>query len=126
MPEAGREAHRTCVCPWRMLEGAARRAKRESLAERISLHLPTDSGWVLPEHYDFVLAFWMLHEVPDRKGLLETLRTVVKRRGHFLVVEPRLHVGERQWERFLALADAVGFHSREARAVRFSRAVLLQ
>jgi ubiquinone/menaquinone biosynthesis C-methylase UbiE len=110
----------------RMLQGAARRAQREGLAERISLRRPTDSGWVLPEHYDFVLAFWMLHEVPDQKGLLGTCRRVLKGSGQFLLVEPRLHVGERQWERSLTLADGVGFHSQETRAVRFSRAALLR
>ena len=108
-----------------MLEGAARRARREGLADRISFYLPTDTKWVMPGHYDFILAFWMLHEVSDRQGLLLTLRKVLKPGGRFLLVEPKVHVGERFWEKSLALADAAGFHSREPAAVRFSRAALL-
>jgi ubiquinone/menaquinone biosynthesis C-methylase UbiE len=187
MAEVGRDASRTCVCPWwlmylfdhsvralfqpaapviaslvtegqscldvgcgmgyftvplarlvgpaghvtavdiqpRMLDGAGRRLKREGLADRVSLRVPTDSDWVLAEHYDFILAFWMLHEVSDRRRLLETLRNVLKRGGQLLLVEPRLHVGERLWEESLRLAVTVGFHSRETRSVRFSRAALL-
>jgi ubiquinone/menaquinone biosynthesis C-methylase UbiE len=108
-----------------MLQGAARRASREGLADRISFCLPTDTKWVMPGHYDFILAFWMLHEVSDRKGLLETLRNVLKPGGRFLLVEPKGHVGERLWQKSLILADAAGFHSREPAAVRFSRAALL-
>jgi len=110
----------------RMLQGGARRLEREGLADRVSLYLATQSDWVRPEHYDFILAFWMLHEVPDRQGFLATLRQVLKPRGHFLLVEPRIHVGERLWRESLALAEAVGFHSRETRPVRFSRAALLR
>jgi ubiquinone/menaquinone biosynthesis C-methylase UbiE len=187
MAEAGREAHRSCVCPWwlmkffdhrvrglfqptapvvgslvapgnlcldmgcgmgyftvpmallagptghvtavdlqsKMLEGAAQRAKREGLVDRISLRLATDSDWVVPERYDFILAFWMLHEVPDRKGLLETFRKVLKVSGRFLLVEPKLHVSEPAWEESMALADGVGFHLRQMRPVKFSRAALM-
>jgi len=110
----------------RMLEGAARWARREGVTDHISFRLSRDPQWVLPEHYDFILAFWMLHEVPDRKGLLDTLRRVLKRGGQCLLVEPRLHVGEGRWKQSLAAAEAVGFHSREPRDVRFSRAALLQ
>ncbi|MGE0455963.1 MAG: methyltransferase domain-containing protein [Vicinamibacteria bacterium] len=87
--------------------------------------MATDSDWVLPEHYDFILAFWMLHEVPAQKGLLETLRKVLKAGGRFLLVEPKVHVSERAWEESLALADRVGFHSCQMPPVKFSRAALL-
>jgi ubiquinone/menaquinone biosynthesis C-methylase UbiE len=110
----------------RMLEGGARRLEREGLGDRVSLHLAAQSDWVRPEHYDFILAFWMLHEVPDRKGFLATLRQVLKPSGRFLLAEPRIHVGERLWKESLALADAVGFHAQETRPVRFSRAAVLR
>jgi ubiquinone/menaquinone biosynthesis C-methylase UbiE len=109
----------------RMLEGAARRAKRQGLADRITLHLAGDADWVVPERYDSILAFWMLHEVPDRKGLLETLRRVMKASGRFLLVEPKVHVSESDWEQSLAVADEVGFHSQEIVPVKFSRAALM-
>ena len=125
--QAGPTGHVTGVDIQRqMLEGAARRAKREGLADRISLRLSTDSTWMLPEHYDFIMAFWMLHEVPDRKGLLETLRKVLKASGRFLLVEPKLHVSAGGWEESLALAEAAGFRRRQEHPARFSRAAVMQ
>ncbi|MBZ5553187.1 MAG: class I SAM-dependent methyltransferase [Acidobacteriia bacterium] len=109
-----------------MLQGAARRAQREGVVDRISLRLSTDSDWPIPQHYDFILAFWMLHEVPDQKCFLGTLRKILKTTGSFLLVEPRLHVRERQWEESLALAEAVGFRSRAPQSVKFSRAAILR
>jgi ubiquinone/menaquinone biosynthesis C-methylase UbiE len=109
-----------------MLEGAARRLTREGFADRISLLLTTDSAWVVPQHYDFILAFWMLHEVPDRRSLLETLKQVLKPSGVFLLVEPKVHVSADSWMESLALAEQVGFRRRETQAVRFSRAALMQ
>jgi ubiquinone/menaquinone biosynthesis C-methylase UbiE len=124
--QAGPTGHVTGVdIQGQMLEGAARRAKREGLADRISLRLSTDAAWMLPEHYDFILAFWMLHEVPDRKGLLETLRKALKASGRFLLVEPKLHVTARGWEDSLALAEAAGFRRTQEHPVRFSRAAVM-
>lgn len=110
----------------KMLEGAARRAEREGLTERIALRLSTDGDWAAPEQYDFILAFWMLHEVPDQRDYLATLRKTLKPGGRFLLVEPRLHVGERQWQESLDLARAAGFGVCTPRQVRYSRAAVLQ
>lgn len=109
-----------------MLEGASRRAMREGVSDRISLHLPDDPGWVVEHKYDFILAFWMLHEVHEPRALLETLRRVLKAEGSFLLVEPRLHVGERRWEESLRLADAVGFRLHSQPPVAFSRSAVLR
>jgi 2-polyprenyl-3-methyl-5-hydroxy-6-metoxy-1,4-benzoquinol methylase len=110
----------------RMLEGAARRAKREGVADRISLHAPGDSEWVVSEGYDFILAFWMLHEVREPESFLRTLRSVLKPSGSFLLVEPRLHVREKEWNGSLGLAAAAGFGLRRRPVVSFSRAAILQ
>lgn len=109
-----------------MLAGAARRLARAGLADRVSLRLATESDWASSQRYDFAVAFWMLHEVQDRADLLSTLRNALKRKGRLLLVEPKIHVGDRLWTKELALAAAAGFHVVETPSVRFSRAVLLQ
>lgn len=110
----------------RMLQGAARRAQRHGVTDRISLCRPQDPEWTAPEKYDFILAFWMLHEVPDRGSLLGSLRTVLKRGGRLLLVEPRLHVRKRHWEQSLALAEGAGLAARTGPPVAFSRTVILE
>ena len=124
---AGPGGHVTAVdLQPRMLEGAAKRARQEGVADWISLQLSGDPGWVAAERYDCILAFWMLHEVPDQAAFLRTLRKVLKTGGRFLLVEPRLHVKERAWEDSLALAEAAGFHVRARLPIKFSRAAMLQ
>ncbi len=110
----------------RMLQGAARRARREGLTDRISFCLVTESSWAAAGQYDFILAMWMLHEVPDQRSFLADLRKVLKAGGRFLLIEPRLHVREQQWRESLTLARGVGFGSCTPRDVRFSRAAVLQ
>jgi ubiquinone/menaquinone biosynthesis C-methylase UbiE len=110
----------------KMLEVAARRARRHGLAGRVSLCRSEDPAWTTPQQYYFILVFWMLHEVPDRRSLFEMLRTVLKTNGCLLLVEPRLHVRKRQWEESLALAEVAGLGSRKGPPVAFSRTAILQ
>ncbi len=110
----------------KMLAGVARRARRHGLTGRISLCRAEDPEWTTPQKYDSILAFWMLHEVPDRRSFLETLRRVLKPGGCLLLVEPRFHVRNRQWEESLAWAKDVGLGSRLGPPVAFSRTAILQ
>ena len=56
-----------------MLDGLRRRATRAGVLSQVTLHRcePTQLG--LAEPADFVLAFWMLHEVPDQTAFLAGL-----------------------------------------------------
>jgi 2-polyprenyl-3-methyl-5-hydroxy-6-metoxy-1,4-benzoquinol methylase len=110
----------------KMLEVSARRARRHGLAGRISWCRPEDAEWATPQKYDFILVFWMLHEVPDRTSLFKTLRTILKTSGCLLLVEPRFHVRKRQWKESLALAEISGLGSRMGPSVAFSRTAILQ
>ncbi len=110
----------------KMLEGAARRAKRHGVTGRISFYRPEDPEWATPQKYDFILVFWMLHEVPDQRSLLETLHRALKTSGCILLVEPRLHVGKPQWEESLAWAKAVHLEPRVGPPVALSRTAILQ
>ncbi|MCL5281974.1 MAG: class I SAM-dependent methyltransferase [Planctomycetes bacterium] len=110
----------------KMLEGAARRAKRHGMTDRISFYRPEDSEWATPRKYDFILVFWMLHEVPDQRSLLETLHGTLKTSGCILLVEPRLHVRKPQWEESLALAKAVHLAPRVGPPIALSRSAILQ
>lgn len=110
----------------KMLEGAARRAKRHGMTDRISFYRPEDSEWRTPQAYDFILAFWMFHEVREQRSLLETLHRALKPGRQILLVEPRLHVREPQWEESLALAKAVNLEPRPGPSIVLSRSAILQ
>jgi len=93
----------------KMLDGLLRRARRHGLGGAIAARLASDPGWDMPGRYDFVLAFWMFHEVPERDGFLGTLRRVLKESGRVLLVEPRLHVSRSGFGHTLDRARDAGF-----------------
>jgi len=109
----------------RMLEGVARRAARRGLEARIRLRLATDAGPLVEQPVDFVLAFWMLHEVPDPAAFLAEVRACLKPGGRLMVVEPRIHVGEAAFEASVEAAGKVGFTPVGRPDVALSRAVVL-
>jgi ubiquinone/menaquinone biosynthesis C-methylase UbiE len=59
---------------------------------------------------DFILAFYMVHEVPDKNSFFKELRSVLKDQGQFLLVEPKLfHVSQKEFEATTRIAEDNGF-----------------
>lgn len=55
------------------------------------------------------MAFWMVHEVPDRVHFLEQIKSNLKPGALFLLVEPTLHVNRGMYEETVRIAQEVGF-----------------
>jgi len=83
------------------------------------------SGLHFDRAFDFALAFWMLHEVPDKVMVLAQVHASLKPGGRFLLVEPKGHVSQAAFRRTLELAENVGFTKSSDRPVSMSRAVSL-
>jgi ubiquinone/menaquinone biosynthesis C-methylase UbiE len=109
-----------------MLEGLRRRATRAGVASRIQLHQATPGGLGLGGPADFALAFWMVHEVPDRPRFLGELAALLRPGGRLLVAEPLLHVPRREVEHTFELAQAAGMELLGRPRVALSRAALFQ
>ncbi|HSQ78091.1 MAG TPA: hypothetical protein VLN91_04290, partial [Nitrospirota bacterium] len=77
------------------------------------------------EPVDFILAFWMVHEVPDIPRFLSQVKSALKGSGKFLIAEPRMHVPNRKFQKTLEYARSAGFQIGAAPDVRISRAVIL-
>ena len=91
-----------------MLDGLRRRAGRAGVLAQVTLHRcePTQLG--LAEPADFVLAFWMLHEVPDQTAFLAEVRAHLKPNGRCLLVEPYGHVRSAAFRHSVEVAQQVG------------------
>ena len=110
----------------KMLDALQKRAAKAGVADRIRLiHTDPDSIGVR-EPVDFVLAFWMVHEVKDRKRFFDQVASVLKSTGAFLIVEPKMHVSRSQYEDELDVAKSAGFGVRETPSIRISWAAVLQ
>ncbi|MFC1813320.1 class I SAM-dependent methyltransferase [Thermodesulfobacteriota bacterium] len=113
----------------RMIEVLEKRARKAGLSERIesrlcgrdSLGLEKFSGTI-----DFALASAVVHEVPDAGSFFSEVHEVVKPDGKFLVVEPKGHVSESDFNATVSLAEQKGFHIINRSRTFSGRAALFQ
>ncbi|NMB80052.1 MAG: class I SAM-dependent methyltransferase [Methanomicrobiales archaeon] len=75
---------------------------------------------------DFVLSFYMVHEVPDQGRLFREVNALLKPNGKYLVVEPVFHVTDAAFAATLAAAKQAGFLVAAQPALSLCRAVLLE
>lgn len=108
-----------------MLNALARRARRVGLADRIVLHRCRKDSLGVEGPADFVLVFWMAHEVPDKSRFFREIAALLKTGDRLLLVEPKFHVALRSLERTLAVCREAGFRALEEPAIALSRAVLM-
>jgi len=107
-----------------LLNAVARRARRARLADRIETRLVAPDSIGVEEPVDFVNAFWMIHETPDPRRLLEQIAAVLQDDGTLLAAEPRGHVSEDAFRKFELMAEDAGLRVRKRPTIRFSRAAV--
>lgn len=107
-----------------MLDRARARAKRQGVDGLIVFRLCEPDSLNLRDSVDFVLAFWMVHEVSNQEALLAEIRFALKPAGHLLLVEPKVHVTASRFEKTVEVARASGFEIVVGPQVRFSRSVV--
>jgi ubiquinone/menaquinone biosynthesis C-methylase UbiE len=82
---------------------------------------------VVPEKVDFILAFYMVHEVPDKDKLFATLKNFLNAGGELLIVEPKLfHVSKKEFASTISKAEAAGFKAAEGPKLPFSFSSVLR
>lgn len=108
-----------------MLKRVCRRAVQQGLSQRITAHRGPIESLNFNGEIDFALAFWMVHEVPDKKSFFKALKKQLKPDGRFLMAEPKIHTSENDIDDSLKLASGAGLAIVGRRDIRFSRAALL-
>jgi 2-polyprenyl-3-methyl-5-hydroxy-6-metoxy-1,4-benzoquinol methylase len=107
-----------------MLKALRRRAKRAGVEQQVVTHLCKEDSLGLDMQFDFVLAFWMAHEVPNHLALFEEIESLLKPSGNFLLAEPILHVNQAMYEKTVRTAESVGFVLKEKPEISLSRSAL--
>jgi ubiquinone/menaquinone biosynthesis C-methylase UbiE len=108
-----------------MLSAIAKRAKRHGMGTNLELKLLVGLDFDLAVLADFALAFWMVHEVPDKQDFLRQIFQHLKSGGRLLIAEPFLHVTKPMLAETCAIAQTVGFEVLSQPRIFFSHAVLL-
>jgi ubiquinone/menaquinone biosynthesis C-methylase UbiE len=95
----------------RMLEGLRRRAAKAGLLDRISLRPAQGDRMGVDElegAIDFVLAFAVVHELPDPRGFFVESYRLLKPGCRLLFAEPRGHVRPGDFSATLEMAESMG------------------
>jgi ubiquinone/menaquinone biosynthesis C-methylase UbiE len=108
-----------------MLDIIRRKIQGTTLEQRIELHKSDYESIGVTEKVDFVLAFWMVHEVRKPKKFFEDLTSILKPDGSILIIEPKLHVTKRDFGAMVDLVKELGFTITESPKAFFSRAIVL-
>ncbi|MBF0518888.1 MAG: class I SAM-dependent methyltransferase [Nitrospirae bacterium] len=109
----------------KMLEVLMKRAKRNGVANRISPILCKENSLEVNEKVDFVIAFWMVHEVPDQNALFIQLSSILNPGSKMLIAEPKMHVTEQGFKASIETAKKHGFSLVETPKVFLSQSAVL-
>jgi len=113
----------------KMLEGLAKRSRKAGLSERLTIRqcAVTSLGIAdLAGRVDFVLAFAVVHEVPDQSSFFSEVAGALKPHGRLLLAEPAHVVSEQDYELTLEKAVAAGLVVAGTPAIGRSRSTLFE
>jgi ubiquinone/menaquinone biosynthesis C-methylase UbiE len=110
-------------------EGMLKRLEKKVLKNRItniSIKLYDGSRFALEEKFDFILLFWMYHEVNNKTVFINEINSVMKPGAKILIAEPKIHVNKRKIDESVKLFTDNGFKISGEPHISLSRAVLLE
>jgi ubiquinone/menaquinone biosynthesis C-methylase UbiE len=107
-----------------MLNALQKRAKRAGVEQRITLHLCKKDSLGLDIKFNFALAFWMAHEVPEQESFFKEIRSLLKPNGKLLMSEPAFHVTKAIYGETVKKAIRAGFTLKSNPKIWLSRSAL--
>jgi ubiquinone/menaquinone biosynthesis C-methylase UbiE len=107
-----------------MLDVVKTKSERQGLSKRIRFHKSEPDSLGVTEKGEFILSFYMVHEVPDRDAFLRQVRDLLKPGGKYLIVEPSFHVSRAAYEETLGASRRAGLKPVFWPKVLLSRATL--
>ncbi len=113
----------------KMLRVLRRRAERRGLSGRIETRLSSETTLGisdLNESIDFILAFAVVHEIPNTGHLFQEFYAAIRPGGRVLLAEPKAHVGAADFEKTLLIAKQGGLDPQAWPQIRGSRCVVLE
>lgn len=109
-----------------MLQILKRKIEGTDLEKIITLHKCEANRIGVTDKVDFILAFYMVHEVPDKVAFFKQMKSLLNQGGKVLIVEPKFHVNKKKFDDMLASLMNIGFGVVEMPKIFFSRSVLLK
>ena len=111
-----------------MLDKIRKKISGTPLEQSIELHKSDYENIGVTEKVDFVLAFYMVHEVgdqTDQKRFFNELSSILKPNGLILIVEPKLHVSKKKFDKMVNMLKDSEFSFLESPKIFLSRTVVI-
>lgn len=109
-----------------MLRKVEDKIRGTELEERITLHLCKENEIGVSERVDFVLLFYVVHEVPNKEDFLNEIGTILRPGGQVFMVEPPFHVSKKAFENTIKIAADAGLTVVKKQKLFLNKAVLLK
>ena len=109
-----------------MLQKVRDKIQGTELEARITLHKCANDKIGVAEQVDFILLFYLVHEVPNVKEFFSEIATLLKPRGQILMVEPFWHVSKKAFANTIKEANDVSFTVVDRPKILLSKAVILE
>ena len=109
-----------------MLDMLQKKAIKAGLSKRIKLHKCRENSIGLYGEYDFAVAFYLIHEVPDTGLFASEVFSLLKSDAAFYVIEPSHRVTREDFDKMTRIFMDTGFVFFQEPYVPFSRAVVLK
>jgi ubiquinone/menaquinone biosynthesis C-methylase UbiE len=109
-----------------MLKKLEKKIHGTKLKDRIALHKCAEDRLGITEEVDFILAFYMVHEVPHQGRFFKEVESILKTNGLMLIVEPPLHVSQNAFKQTIRNAKDVGLIVREGPKLSFNKTAIIR
>ena len=109
-----------------MLQKLREKIKGTELEGRIRLHKCEEDAISVSENVDFVLLFYVVHEVKNKKKFFNEIVNILKPNGQMLIVEPPFHVSKTAFEETVRKAREAGLTEVERPKVFLSKTAILK
>jgi ubiquinone/menaquinone biosynthesis C-methylase UbiE len=113
----------------KMLRGLRKRATKAGLENRIEARICAPNFLNVDDlagKVDFVLAFAVIHEVPDKKRMLSEISSAMKQDAKLLIADPKGHESETNFSKTITMAETAGFLVLDRPLIPRNYAVLLR
>lgn len=103
-----------------------RKINGSPLGKTISVHQSTIHSIGLTTEFDFILNFWMLHEVDDKENFMAEIHAMMKPESFYMIVEPRFHVLRKAFQKEVEIALNSGLKPVDHPKIWMSRSVVFK
>jgi len=108
-----------------MLEIIKRKIAGKIYEKNIVLHKCTQNSINVKDNIDFLLLFYVVHEVPNKENMFDEILPLINKNGLIMIVEPGLLSAE-EFNRIINLVKAKGFQEHEKLKIMLSKGIVLK